>query len=73
MASSTDCIGPLTTRVEDAALVLDVLAGKDLADSTTIEREASYTIQKPSLSGVKVGVVRENFSTKDSRLTYDHR
>src|SRR6202012_5279055 len=29
MASSLDVIGPLTSRVEDTALVLDVIAGKD--------------------------------------------
>ncbi|TAH33965.1 Asp-tRNA(Asn)/Glu-tRNA(Gln) amidotransferase subunit GatA [Candidatus Saccharibacteria bacterium] len=41
MASSTDCIGPLTSSVEDAALVLDVIAGKDALDSTTIDRDPS--------------------------------
>jgi len=39
MASSTDCIGPLTTNVADAALVLDVMSGKDDLDSTTIVKE----------------------------------
>ena len=38
MASSTDVIGPLTRTVEDAALVLDVMSGKDELDSTTIDR-----------------------------------
>ena len=43
MASSTDVIGPLTKTVADAAIVLDVLAGKDDLDSTTIDRdEKSY-------------------------------
>src|SRR5690606_37375919 len=34
MASSTDVVGPLTTNVEDAALVLDVISGVDELDST---------------------------------------
>ena len=36
MASSTDVIGPLTRTVADAALVLDVMAGQDSYDATTI-------------------------------------
>lgn len=60
MASSTDVIGPLTTSVSDAALVLDVLAGKDSLDSTTIERpESSYVLQEASCRGKTVGVIKE--------------
>ncbi len=62
MASSTDCIGPITNSVEDAALVLDVMAGPDVYDSTTISRQKSYTSIKPNLKGRKVGVVKEYFS-----------
>lgn len=39
MGSSLDTIGPLTKTVEDTALVLDVMAGRDALDSTTIERD----------------------------------
>jgi len=60
MASSTDVIGPLTRTVDDSALILDVMAGKDELDSTTVEREASYDKLNPiSLSGLKVGVIKE--------------
>ncbi len=62
MASSTDVIGPLTTNVEDAALVLDIMAGRDELDSTTIERHKSgYTDLPLGLKGKKVGVVAEYF------------
>ncbi|MDQ2973051.1 MAG: Asp-tRNA(Asn)/Glu-tRNA(Gln) amidotransferase subunit GatA [bacterium] len=62
MASSTDCIGPLARTVEDAAYVLDIMAGLDPADSTTIERQDSYVITKKSdLIGQKIGVVKEFF------------
>ena len=39
MASSLDQIGPITKNVYDSALVLNVLAGYDLFDSTTAKRE----------------------------------
>jgi aspartyl-tRNA(Asn)/glutamyl-tRNA(Gln) amidotransferase subunit A len=36
MASSTDVIGPLTHDAEDAALVLEIMSGRDTKDSTTL-------------------------------------
>lgn len=61
MASSTDVIGPITKSVEDAAIVLDVMAGKDELDSTTIEKDGQgYVIDNQGLlSGKKVGVIKE--------------
>lgn len=60
MASSTDVIGPLARTVEDAALVLDVMAGRDELDGTTIERDpGSYVPTEISLVGKRVGVISE--------------
>jgi aspartyl-tRNA(Asn)/glutamyl-tRNA(Gln) amidotransferase subunit A len=62
MASSTDVIGPLANSVEDAAAVLDVMAGQDELDSTTIRRDtAGYSINgaEYDLSGAKIGVIKE--------------
>lgn len=62
MASSTDVIGPLTTTVEDAALVLDIMSGQDPLDSTTIERDHEPYIALPAgIKGQKVGIIRECF------------
>lgn len=59
MASSTDVIGPLARTVEDAAIVLDVMAGKDELDATTIDRQDSYVDLSGDLKGKKVGVLKE--------------
>jgi aspartyl-tRNA(Asn)/glutamyl-tRNA(Gln) amidotransferase subunit A len=59
MASSTDVIGPLAKTVDDAGLVLDVMAGKDELDGTTIDRQDDYTDLKGDIKGKIVGVVKE--------------
>ncbi|MEX1224584.1 MAG: amidase, partial [Pirellulales bacterium] len=62
-ASSLDQIGPLAASAEDAALLLEVIAGHDPLDSTSIPQEVpaySQSIQQP-LSGLKLGIVREHF------------
>lgn len=60
MASSTDVIGPLTHTVEDSALVLNVIAGKDPLDGTTIDNDAKgYAALSGSLKGKKIGIIKE--------------
>ncbi len=60
MASSTDTVGTMARTIEDAAIVIDVMAGKDELDSTTIERDqTSYTDLSESLKDKKVGVIKE--------------
>lgn len=60
MASSTDVIGPLSRTVEDAALVLDCMAGQDQLDSTTIERPVeSFTKLEGRIKGTKIGLIKE--------------
>jgi len=58
MASSTDVIGPLARSVDDAALILDVIAGKDAKDGTTIDREESYKDVDHDKK-LRVGIVKE--------------
>ncbi|OGN33113.1 MAG: aspartyl/glutamyl-tRNA amidotransferase subunit A [Candidatus Yanofskybacteria bacterium RIFCSPLOWO2_02_FULL_47_9b] len=65
MASSFDQIGPLTKIVYDAALVLNTLCGKDIFDSTTVDKPVPDFTAKLDLSikGLKVGVPKEFFGT----------
>jgi aspartyl-tRNA(Asn)/glutamyl-tRNA(Gln) amidotransferase subunit A len=60
MASSTDVIGPLTRTVEDTAIVLDVIAGKDELDSTSVDRnENGYLDARIKISQTRFGVIKE--------------
>jgi aspartyl-tRNA(Asn)/glutamyl-tRNA(Gln) amidotransferase subunit A len=69
MASSTDVIGPITRTVEDAAIVLEVMAAKDPLDSTTIDREdGMYTELGGNVSGKKIGVVKEYMDSEGLNL-----
>ena len=62
-ASSLDQIGPLAHTAEDVALLLEVIAGHDSYDSTSVDRPVppySQTV-KQSLKGLTLGLVREHF------------
>lgn len=60
MGSSLDTIGPLATSVADAALVHDIMAGRDELDSTTIERdERGYLGTLGDVKGKKIGIIKE--------------
>ncbi|MEK7515121.1 MAG: Asp-tRNA(Asn)/Glu-tRNA(Gln) amidotransferase subunit GatA [Patescibacteria group bacterium] len=63
MGSSLDQIGPLTKTVEDAARMLEVIAGHDPYDATTVDRPVPAYAAKLSqgVSGLRVGVVQEHF------------
>ena len=62
-ASSLDQIGPFSRLVEDAAILLQAIAGYDAKDSTSLKIEIpDYTkALKPDLKGVKVGVITDAF------------
>lgn len=62
MGSSLDVVGPMAGSVADAALVLDVIAGKDDLDATTIDRaDDGYSDPGLDLKGRKVGLIKEYF------------
>jgi aspartyl-tRNA(Asn)/glutamyl-tRNA(Gln) amidotransferase subunit A len=60
MASSTDVIGALARTVEDTALVMDVMAGRDPLDGTSIEADpAGYIGLSADVKGKKIGIIKE--------------
>jgi aspartyl-tRNA(Asn)/glutamyl-tRNA(Gln) amidotransferase subunit A len=62
-ASSLDQVGPLGRTAEDAALLLEVIAGHDPHDSTSADVPVpayTETVGKP-LDNVRIGLVREHF------------
>jgi len=62
-ASSLDRVGPLAKNVKDAATVLQVIAGKDVMDATSVDRPVEDyvgSLTKP-VEGLRIGVPKEYF------------
>src|SRR5689334_17765043 len=60
-ASSLDQIGPITKTVRDAALLLQVMAGLDANDSTTLDAPVPNYVEQleTDLRGIRLGVPKE--------------
>lgn len=60
MASSTDTIGVFARTAEDTALVMDIMAGRDERDSTTLpDLPASLRPVDNTPGKLKIGIVKE--------------
>ena len=70
-ASSLDQAGPMTRTAEDAAMMLNIMAGYDPGDSTCADREVpDYTVDltRP-LDGLRIGLPKEHLADGlDSRV-----
>lgn len=62
-ASSLDQVGPCTKDVRDCALLLDVIAGYDPRDSTSVNRPTpGYTTHlEQGVSGLRIGIPQQYF------------
>ena len=64
-ASSLDQVGPITRTVEDAALLLQCIAGADPHDQTCLDRpvpDYAAALRGASTEGLRIGVPREYFA-----------
>lgn len=61
-ASSLDQIGPMTRTVEDNAVILNAISGKDEKDGTSVDVSIDYTEKiGQDIKGLKIGVPKELF------------
>ena len=63
MASSLDTVGPMAKSVEDLALLMEIMAGEDTLDATTVPAPVpNYSAEiNQSIKGLKIGVPKEYF------------
>ncbi|MBO3769341.1 MAG: Asp-tRNA(Asn)/Glu-tRNA(Gln) amidotransferase subunit GatA [Thermoproteota archaeon] len=75
-ASSLDQIGPMAKNTLLTTLLLQVIAGRDLRDSTTLNKPVPNYIEEvlKEKDGIRIGVIKEGFENVDekvSRKVYD--
>ncbi len=75
LASSLDQIGPLAKTVEDAAILLEAIVGKDKYDNSSenFQFQANSIYNKDDLKGLKIGIIKEinlNSLEKDLAIAF---
>lgn len=64
-ASSFDQIGPFANNLEDTALLLEIMAGKDEFDSTASSKPtSSYSTINPVSKKLKIAIIKEALETE---------
>jgi len=69
MGSSFDCPGPITKTVKDAALTLQVIAGKDDKEATSADKPVPQYSKglKENIKGTKIGIIKEFISSSNQK------
>jgi len=62
LTSSTDCVGTLTRSVDDAAVVLQAIAGRDSRDASSADQPLHDVQPYERLDGVRLGLPKEYFA-----------
>ena len=65
-ASSTDCVGPITTSIEDLRIVLNIMSGKDVKDQTTYVSDEISEEQVSKSDTIKTIGYFKNFIENDA-------
>ena len=63
-ASSFDQIGPITNNLEDSALLLEIMAGKDEYDNTVSSREVDNYSSFEAPKKLRIAVLEESLETE---------
>ncbi len=58
-ANSLEQIGPMASNVEDTALLLEVIAGKDTRDSTNAGKDFTFNPDEIEGKKLKIGIIKE--------------
>ncbi len=71
--SSLDQTGPMTRTVEDSARILQVIAGHDAHDSTSVNTPVPNYVEalKGSIKGLRIGIPKEYFGEGVNREVED--
>uniref|UniRef100_A0A7C3UC67 Glutamyl-tRNA(Gln) amidotransferase subunit A n=1 Tax=Geoglobus ahangari TaxID=113653 RepID=A0A7C3UC67_9EURY len=67
-ANSLEQIGPMASSIEDLALLLEVIAGKDWRDSTNVGKDFKFVELEKNF---KVGVIKEMRANEDIQQFFD--
>lgn len=65
-ASSTDCVGPITSSIEDLRIVLNIMSGKDVKDQTTYVSDEISEEQVSKSDTIKTIGYFKNFIENDA-------
>ncbi|MEM2925477.1 MAG: Asp-tRNA(Asn)/Glu-tRNA(Gln) amidotransferase subunit GatA [Methanocellales archaeon] len=58
-ANSLELIGPMAQNVEDCALLLDIISGRDSRDSTSVDKTEYLSALKNDVKGIRIGIPKE--------------
>lgn len=58
-ANSLELIGSMAQNVEDCTMLLDIIAGYDPRDSTSVDKSEYFSALKSDVRGMKIGIPRE--------------
>jgi len=68
LAMSFDQIGPLTKNARDALLLTNIIKGKDISDSTTVDTPEFKVWDGEEMKNYRIGIVKEFMEVSDEKI-----